>query len=258
MAASDPPEPHDRTTPFLTADWRWLVIANFEVDPALLAARIPAGTVLDPFEGRTLVSVVGFLFLDTRVLGVPVPGHRDFEEVNLRFYVRSRDAAGGWRRSVAFVKELVPRPAIATLARLCYQEPYQAVPMHHRVEAGPSPEAPLASIAYEWKLGGRWHSIGARVSGAPALPAPGSEAEFTIEHYWGTTALRNGGAREYRVQHPPWRVWPAEAWSIDMDVRAVYGAEWGPALDRPPTLVLVAEGSPVSVFPGRMLGPAAA
>ncbi|MDE0204502.1 MAG: DUF2071 domain-containing protein, partial [Candidatus Tectomicrobia bacterium] len=97
---------------FLSANWRHLVMVNYEVDPNLLRSWLPAGVELDTWQGRTLASVVGFEFLATRVLGVQVPGHQDFHEVNLRFYVRRR-VGGGWRRGVVFVKELVPRRAIA-------------------------------------------------------------------------------------------------------------------------------------------------
>lgn len=107
----------DSRSVFLTAEWRHLAMLNFEVDPALVHPLVPAGTELDDYRGRTFVSLVGFMFLNTRVLGVTVPRHRDFEEVNLRFYVRRR-ASDGWRRAVVFVKELVPRVAIAVAARV--------------------------------------------------------------------------------------------------------------------------------------------
>ncbi len=73
---------------FLTAEWRHLAMLSYEIDPELLQPLVPRGTDLDTWQGRTYVSVVGFLFLRTRVLGIPVPFHRNFEEVNLRFYVR--------------------------------------------------------------------------------------------------------------------------------------------------------------------------
>jgi uncharacterized protein YqjF (DUF2071 family) len=120
--------------PFLTASWRYLAMLNYEVPPALLQALVPPGTELDSWNGATLTSMVGFRFLDTRLLGVPIPGHRDFDEVNLRFYVRRRGEDGHWRRAVVFVRELVPRRAIAIVARWCYNEPYSAVPMQHEIE----------------------------------------------------------------------------------------------------------------------------
>ena len=87
------------STPFLTADWRYLALLNYVIDPEILQPLVPAGTELDDWQGRTFVSVVGFLFLDTRVRGIAIPFHRNFEEVNLRFYVRRR-APEGWRRAV--------------------------------------------------------------------------------------------------------------------------------------------------------------
>src|SRR5271154_3596191 len=113
---------------FLTAEWRWLLMLNYAIDPAVLRPLVPAGVELDLWQGDALVSMVGFLFLGTRVLGVPVLWHRDFEEVNLRFYVR-RETPEGWRRGVTFVREIVPRLAIAVLARVLYNEPYVACPM---------------------------------------------------------------------------------------------------------------------------------
>src|SRR5690349_10650745 len=102
---------------FLTAQWKDLIIANYEVDPALLSSRVPGGTELDLQDGHCFVSLVGFMFLETRVLGVPIPFHVNFEEVNLRFYV-TRRLQGETRRAVCFVKEIVPRAVIAAVARL--------------------------------------------------------------------------------------------------------------------------------------------
>src|SRR6478752_5561862 len=110
---------------FLTARWQDLIMANYEVDPSLLASRVPAGTELDLEDGKCFVSLVGFMFLDTRVLGIPIPFHVNFEEVNLRFYVK-REVEGEVRRGVCFIKEIVPRWAIATAARVLYGEPYES------------------------------------------------------------------------------------------------------------------------------------
>lgn len=238
--------------PFLTAEWRYLAMLNFEIAPAVLRPYVPAGTELDAFDGRTLVSVVGFRFLNTRVLGMPVPLHRNFDEVNLRFYVR-RAGAGGWRRAVVFIRELVPRRAIAWIARLAYNEPYRAMPMRHHVAMAAAHDGGAGTVQYEWRHGGRWHQLAAATSGAPALPAPGSEAEFITEHYWGYTAQRDGGAKEYRVAHPQWAVWTAARASLDCDAAALYGAPFVEALSGPLCSAFVATGSEVSVSPGQRL-----
>lgn len=238
--------------PFLAAEWRYLVMLNYEVPPAVLAPLVPAGTVLDLWEGRALASVVGFRFLRTRVLGVPVPLHRDFDEVNLRFYVRHTTATGEVRRGVTFVRELVPRAAIAAVARVAYNEPYHAVPMRSVAPAGWT-EAP-GRVSYAWRSGGRWQQVAATAVGAPARPPAESEATFIAEHYWGYTPRRRGGTTEYEVAHPPWRVWAAEAPALDADVARLYGPRFVEPLAVPPRSAFVAEGSPVVVYRPRRLG----
>src|SRR5690348_18142677 len=106
---------HPQERPLLTAEWRHLALLQYVVDPAVLLPLVPLGTELDSWEGRTLVSMVGFRFLRVRVLGASILFHTDFDEVNLRFYVRRR-VAEGWRRGVVFVREIVPRRAVALVA----------------------------------------------------------------------------------------------------------------------------------------------
>lgn len=239
--------------PFLTAAWRHLVMLNYQVPAAVLEPLVPRGTELDGWGDMTLASLVGFRFLDTRVLGVPIPAHRDFDEVNLRFYVRRRAGDGQWRRAVVFVRELVPRRAIAWVARLCYNEPYLAVPMRHEVHLSATEQGGEGYAAYSWRLGGRWHRLAATVRGGPVVPSPDSEAAFITEHYWGYTVQRDGGAIEYQVEHPPWRVWSAAAASLDCDVEAVYGSNFSPYLSCNPVSAYIADGSTVSVSVGRKL-----
>ena len=237
--------------PFLTAEWRWLVMVNYEIDARVLEALVPAGTTLDLWQGRALISVVGFRFLDTRLRGVPIPFHRHFDEVNLRFYVRRVAPDGALRRGVVFVREFVPRRAIALLARLAYNEPYAAVPM--RSTAPATPAGPPGPLAYEWRVGGRWQRLSGVAGGDPALAASDSEAVFITEHYWGYTRQRDGGTVEYEVAHPAWRVWTAADPEIDVDVATVYGAPFVQALSGTPTSAFVAEGSPVTVYPPHRL-----
>ena len=239
-----PPAP-----PFLTAEWRWLAMLNYEVDPAVLRPLVPNGTELDAWNGVAYASVVGFLFQETRVFGVPVPLHRDFEEVNLRFYVRRR-APEGWRRGVVFVKEIVPRLAVTAVARAVYDENYVTMPMRHWL--GISPENG-GDLEYEWRMRRRWWGLRANVRG-PARPlVEGSEEEFIVEHYWGYTRRRDGGTTEYRVEHSRWNVWRAESAVLDCDAAVLYGAGFAEALSAGPRSALVADGSPVVVRMGRRL-----
>lgn len=228
---------------FLTAQWKSLVMLNWECDPALLEPRVPPGASLDFFEGKTYVSAVGFMFLDTRLLGVPIPFHRNFEEVNLRFYVQ-RKVNHEVRRGVTFIKELVPKWAIATVARWSYNEPYAAVPMRHTI-SGFADEQP--SALYEWKFNNRWNRLHASATG-PAVPlVAGSLEEFIAEHYYGYGTLGNGRGCEYRVDHPPWNIWRADDFEFDCDIAALYGESFESVLTQPPASAFIANGSEVTV-----------
>ena len=213
---------------------------NYEVDAKLLAPYVPRGVEVDFWEGRTYVSLVGFLFLNTRVLGVPVPFHRNFEEVNLRFYVRRGD-----RRGVVFIKEIVPRTAIAWVARIVYREDYVCLPMRLRIED--------AGVEYGWRHRGRWSRIIAPTIGAPRSLDPGSHEEFIAEHYWGYTKRSQDATEEYRVEHPRWLIRASDSAEFECSVSGVYPDEFGFLSTRPPESAFVAEGSAVTVSRGRRL-----
>lgn len=235
--------------PFLTAEWQWLAMLNYEVPPEILEQWLPHGVELDPWQDRTLVSLVGFRFLNKRVMGLPVPGHRNFDEVNLRFYVR-RKMPDGWRRGVVFVRELVPRPMIAAVARVFYEEPYLSVPMRHRIEAG---DGPPRLVEYGWTFGGESCHLLVETEGDLRPLRAGEEAEFITEHYWGYTKRRDGSTSEYEVAHPPWRVMDVRSSSFAAPVARLYGQEFKEILAEKPVSALLAEGSKVTVYQGGRL-----
>ena len=214
---------------------------NYVVDPGLIGRLVPAGTEIDFENGETFLSVVGFLFLDTRLLGLPIPLHRDFEEVNLRFYVR-RKCADTWRRGVVFIRELVPRRAIAAVARTFYGENYLAVPMKHEIEHTDT----NLKVEYSWRRGRKWESLKMNAAGEPQPIPAESHAEFITEHYWGYTALREG-CSEYRVEHPRWKIWNATGFEFKADVASLYGEQFTEALKQPPRSAFIADGSPITV-----------
>jgi hypothetical protein len=235
------------TSRFLTAEWRDLVMLNYEVDPGILAGLVPAGTKLELWQGRALVSVVGFHFRRTRVLGVAIPGHCNFEEVNLRFYVR-REGSEGWRRGVVFVKEIVPRFAIAWVAHRLYNENYVALPMRHAVTGREG--GARCSVGYEWRHDGRWCHVGVVASGPPGIPPADSAEAFITEHYWGYVRQRDGRTVEYQVEHPQWQVSAALESRLECDVAALYGAPFAGFLCVQPASAFLADGSQVTVRRG--------
>lgn len=227
-------------------------MVNYAIDPAALRPLVPAGTELDEFNGRTYVSMVGFCYTDTRVWGAAIPWHRSFVEVNLRFYVR-RLAEDGWRRGVVFVKEIVPRRAVALVAKALYDENFVALPMRHTIAPRPGESDVPHRVEYGWRFKGRAQRLAVETTGAPSLVAAGSEEQFITEHYWGYTARRDGTTSEYLVDHPTWRVWQVSRSELECDVAAFYGPQFVEPLSAEPTSAFLAEGSPVRVYPGRRL-----
>jgi uncharacterized protein len=231
---------------FLSAEWRDLVMLNYEVDRGLLKDFVPAGTVLDSFEGRTFVSLVAFQFRRTKLFGLfAIPFHAEFDEVNLRFYVRP-SGANGDRRGVVFVAEIVPKWAVAKIARLAYGENYVCLPMKHRVDT----HRATKTAEYGWKLNGAWCRLNAHSSAVPAQAEEGSLEQFITEHYWGYSAQPTGGSLEYHVSHVPWKVWSTSRAGFEGDCSALYGCELGAILQRPPDCAFIADGSPVIVHRG--------
>ena len=240
----NPPAPG---RPFLTAQWRYLAMLNYVVAPELLQPRVPAGTELDLFQGHAFISLVAFRFLDTKILGLPIPFHRNFEEINLRFYV-SRDTPAGPRRGVVFIREIVPRAAIAALARWVYNEPYVALPTTSTIE----PDNDGCRVGYRWRTDS-WADLRLSATGPAAHPPENSHEQFITEHYWGYGTDKKGRTLEYQVAHPPWRVWPNTTASIHGDTVKLYGPTFAAILRRPPDSAFLADGSPISVYPGEIL-----
>ena len=229
---------------FLSAEWRDLIMANYEVDPSLLAERVPNGTELDLHEGRCFVSLVGFMFLNTRVLGIPIPGHVNFEEVNLRFYVK-RETPEETRRGVCFIKEIVPRWAIAFVARSFYGEPYERWPMGN--------DRSSDRVAYSWNRDHVSNNLGAVLGPGIGVPTVGSHGEFIIEHYWGYTKRSESRTDEYKVEHPKWELREVDSSEIDVEFGNVYGSEFGFLSNLGPYSVLFANGSEIAVYKGEPL-----
>jgi uncharacterized protein len=234
---------------FLAAEWRHLVMLNYEVDPTLLQKFVPAGTELDRWNGKSFLSLVGFRFLHTKVLGIPFPFHRNFEEVNLRFYV-CRQERSETKRGVVFIREIVPRWAISTIARTFYNEDYIELPMSHEINAN---NDGVLEVDYSWQSGTIRNRIALTVRGEPALPKLGSQEQFITEHYWGYTAQKDGGCSEYQVTHPAWKVCRGEKIVVEGNTENLYGGNLAAVLKDPPSSAFLADGSSVTVSRGKKL-----
>lgn len=230
---------------FLTAEWRNLLMANYEIDPGVLKKYLPPHTELDRFHDRHYVSLVGFMFQHTKIGGRSFPFHRHFEEVNLRFYVRCREG-DQWKRGVVFIKEIVPRRMITLIANTFYKEKYATHTMNHQwkeTERG-------LQVSYEWKVANEWNYLSALAEGKPRVISPESEEAFITEHYWGYTFLNAQGTGVYQVVHPPWKIHRVKEYEVHCNALALYGKEFKEPLSKPPVSIFLAEGSPIQVMPG--------
>ncbi|MBL7792573.1 MAG: DUF2071 domain-containing protein [Saprospiraceae bacterium] len=233
---------------FLTAQWKKLAIANFEVDPGVLAPFIPAKTELDLWNGSCYVSLVGFMFLNTRLKGFRIPFHVNFEEVNLRFYVKYNDN-GNWKRGVVFIKEIVPKPAITLVANLIYKERYETMKMAHTWK---KTENDL-QVEYRWKCKNKWQKLSLTADHTPREMAAGSEAEFITEHYWGYSKPADDKTVEYEVRHPRWKIFDIKSFELDVDFGLVYGNTFAFLNQQTPKSVMLAEGSEIEVMDKKLL-----
>ncbi|MBO0948072.1 YqjF family protein [Fibrella forsythiae] len=233
-------------TTFLTAEWRQLIFANYAIDRRVLQPLVPYGTELDTYEGVCYGSLVGFYFQRVKMFGqIAVPFHREFEEFNLRFYVR-RKTETGWKRGVVFVKEIVPKLAITLVARTLYGEPYATHPMRHSWQT----EGDTQHIGYEWKVGADWNYIRVSADKTGHALIPGSEEAFITEHYWGYTGRGAGRTSEYEVVHPKWNIYTVSDYDVRCNVPKLYGAAFAPFFEQPPHSVFLADGSAVAIKSG--------
>jgi uncharacterized protein len=229
---------------FLEAEWRKLAMANYAIDPAILKAFLPNKTELDFWNGTCYVSLVGFMFLNTKLKGISIPFHSNFEEVNLRFYVRYKDS-NEWKRGVVFIREIVPKPALTFVANTIYNEKYETMPMNHLWEVRDS----RITVEYSWKKES-WQKFRVTGNSNPIEIGKGSEEEFITEHFLGYTKITEQRTNEYGVEHPRWKVYPVDEYLIEVDFGLVYGLEFSFLTNEKPKSVFLAEGSEIVVRSG--------
>lgn len=229
---------------FLSAQWEYLAMFNYEIDPDVLKKYIPPGTEIDFFNGKAIVSIVGFLFNNTTVMGIKWPGHVNFEEANLRYYIKRYDGQK-WKRGVGFISEIVPKPAVSVMANMLYNEHYSTAKMGHSIL---HTEEKL-TVEYTWQKRGQ-HKNRISVIASTDLHeiAVGSEEEFIFEHYYGYNQLSASKIIEYAVHHPRWEIFNVKDYFIDCSIEKLYGKEFVPFLaECKPQSVFLAKGSIVKV-----------
>lgn len=227
---------------FLTAQWNNLALINYEIDAKILEYYVPKGTEIDNWNGKCYVSLVGFMFENVKLLGMKIPFHINFEEVNLRFYVK-RFENNEWKRGVVFIKEIVPKPALTLVANTIYKEHYQTRPMKHSIIENKNSK----DFVYQWKTKNKWNTILVETEKNPIEIEVKSEAEFITEHYFGFTKVNNEKTYEYEVKHPRWQQYNVTNHQVDVNFGEVYGNEFEFLNQQKPISVMLAVGSEISV-----------
>jgi len=223
-------------------------MANYTIDPQILIPYLPSKTELDLFEGKCFVSLIGFMFLDTKLKGIPIPFHQKFEEVNLRFYVRHK-SGNEWKRGTVFIKEIVPKFLVSLVANTLYGEHYETRQMAHLWKMGKD----KIEVEYAWKTA-NWHRIKIESEAELKEITQGSEMEFITEHYWGYTKLSETKTSEYGVEHPRWQVYKTINYEIDCNFDQNYGQSFSFLNYQKPSSVFLVKGSEILVREGSQIG----
>ncbi|QHI36644.1 hypothetical protein IMCC3317_20070 [Kordia antarctica] len=233
---------------FLTAEWRKLVFINYTVDPKLLEKYVPKGTLLDSYHGKCFVSVIGFMFKDTKVLGCKMPSLHTFEEVNLRFYVKRKEN-DIWKRGAVFIQEIVPKRLLSFVANTIYHEHYITRPMSHIWNITPENIA----VSYTWMNEQKEQSIAVKAKNNPVSFPENSEIEFISEHYFGYTKYNDSKTFEYEVTHPKWLYYNVDEYTLNLDFELNYGKKFAHLTKQKPDSVFLMEGSKITVEPKKSI-----
>ncbi|MEY4538568.1 MAG: hypothetical protein RLZZ306_325 [Bacteroidota bacterium] len=228
---------------FLTAEWNNLIMANYVIDPEILKPYLPPKTELDFFNGVCYVSVIGFMFEKTKILGISFPFHVNFEEVNLRFYVRVKDG-NSWKRGAVFIKEIVPKLAITLVANTLYREKYVTLPMRHFHNETENE----INLGYHWKFKGVWNKLEATTEKETSPLIEGSKEQFIAEHYWGYAKYSEKTTFEYGVEHPSWLIHKVKSYKIECDFEKLYGKKFAFLNEIEADSVFMAKGSAISIL----------
>lgn len=227
---------------FLKANWENIIMANYSIDPEILVPFLPKGVSLDLHDGKAYLSLVGFMFKNTKLFNVPIPFFGTFEEINLRFYVQRKEGEIT-KRGVVFINETIPYKIVAWVANILYNEHYTVVPTKHKI----TKDLNSKKIKFEWLLNKKWNTIYVEATNTCEKTKKNSLEKFIYEHYFGYTKVNESTTEEYRLQHPSWETNTVIDFKIDCDFKAMYGESFAILNNAKPEAVFIAEGSAVEV-----------
>jgi uncharacterized protein len=227
---------------FLKANWENIIMANYAVEAEVLQPFLPRGVELDLYNEKGYVSLVGFMFKNTKIFKVPIPYFGSFEEVNLRFYVKRKDTDIE-KRGVVFINETIPYKVVAWMANKLYKEHYTTIPTKHIINVNNERK----QVEYYWKINKVWNSIKVNATLTNEQMLESSFEEYIFEHYFGYTKIDEENTEEYTINHPRWKINKISDFKIDCDFEAMYGRAFANLTSIKPASIFIAEGSSVSV-----------
>jgi uncharacterized protein YqjF (DUF2071 family) len=232
------------TSIFLKGEWRNLIMINYEIDPEILTGYLPPHTELDNFNGKHYVSLVGFLFKDSKVKGIIVPYHRTFEEITLRFYVRHIGPDGILKRGVVLIKEIATKKISAPVAGKIFGENQEACDTRHLWS---NPTEDKVSVEYMWKRTADWDWISVTATGVSYFPKQKTEEQFITERNRVYSKGKKDTTTVYNVEHSNWRIHTVHYSDINCNFEKNFGKDFAYLNKAKPASVFLADGSAITM-----------
>lgn len=233
--------------PLLTADWKNLIVVNYEIDPLVLNPYLPAGTEPDLWNNKCYISLIAFQFNHPKMKGIPIPFYKNFEQINLRFYV-SKVYKGEVRKGVVFIKEIAAGNLLKAGAALIYNEHYTNLKTRHTINKLPE----TTEIQYDWRLDKQWNYIHAIAGKDKTIPGADTVTAFITNRFWGYIKISPGKTAEFRVDHEPWKIHKVKSCEVNCDTKKLYGAALHTFLSQAPAFTFMIAGSSVKVYPKKL------
>lgn len=228
------PEPISHVAPtlpgprILSQRWTEVTFLHWRVDPAHVAAYLPAGTRPDVYDGSAWVGLIPFRLSRTAFLGgPPVPYFGTFPEVNVRLY--SVDERG--RRAVVFASLEASHLLPVLTAQAVFGLPYRWASMRMGHRDG--------LVGYRTR---RHNDPGARshIIARPLEPVTADPLADHLTARWAYHERHLGRTWFGANRHEPWPLRRAEL--VHLDDTLLARAGFPELADRTPDSVLYSAG----------------
>lgn len=185
---------------FMSCSWTNLLYVNFRIDAKLINALLPKDLEADLFDGFAILSFVGFRFTDARLLGIKIPFHQKFPEINLRTYVKSKK--NPTEKGIYFISEMVPKFMTYFVGKFIFGEPFSRINVQEILNEN--------SFGYKIENKNEGLEMSAILSQNLNEQIKNKEEEFIVDRVFAFCGKANKKSKKYEVQHPKWNLMKAE------------------------------------------------